>query len=127
MSEDQMSVDLMDYAAMTQNALRGVIRQALLRAASKEGLPGEHHFYVTFLTRAAGVSVPDDLLAALEGQPTALAMFQILTAQNRFAIVFRVDGAKRPETRARRIEKYVDMLARGETIYPQRRTLADDA
>ena len=71
--------------------------------------------------------VPDDLLAALEGQPTALAMFQILTAQNRFAIVFRVDGAKRPETRARRIEKYVDMLARGETIYPQRRTLADDA
>lgn len=70
--------------------------------------------------------VPDDLLAALARQPTALAMFQILTAQNRFAIVFRVDGAKRPETRARRIEKYVDMLARGETIYPQRRTLADD-
>jgi uncharacterized protein YdeI (YjbR/CyaY-like superfamily) len=70
--------------------------------------------------------VPDDLLAALERQPTALAMFQILTAQNRFSIVFRVEGAKRPETRARRIEKYVDMLARGETIYPQRRTLADD-
>jgi uncharacterized protein YdeI (YjbR/CyaY-like superfamily) len=70
--------------------------------------------------------VPDDLLAALARQPTALAMFQILTAQNRFSIVFRVEGAKRPETRARRIEKYVDMLARGETIYPQRRTLADD-
>jgi hypothetical protein len=63
MSEDQMTVDLMDYAALTQNALRGVIRQALLRAASKDGLPGEHHFYITFLTRAAGVSIPDDLLA----------------------------------------------------------------
>lgn len=76
---------------------------------------------------SADLSVPDDLRAALERQPAALAMFQILTAQNRFSIVFRVEGAKRPETRTRRIEKYVDMLARGETIYPQRRTLADDA
>ncbi len=63
MSEDQMIIDQMDYANMTQNALRGVIRQALLRAATPEGLPGEHHFYVTFLTRAPGVSVPPDLLA----------------------------------------------------------------
>jgi hypothetical protein len=63
MSEDPISVDLMDYASLTQNALRGVIRQALLRAASPEGLPGQHHFYITFLTRGEGVSVPDDLLA----------------------------------------------------------------
>ncbi len=63
MSDDQMTVDLMDYANLTQNALRGVIRQALLRAASPEGLPGEHHFYVTFLTRGPGVSIPEDLLA----------------------------------------------------------------
>lgn len=63
MSEDQMSVDLMDYAALTQNALRGVIRQALQRAASPGGLPGEHHFYITFLTRGPGVSIPEDLLA----------------------------------------------------------------
>ena len=62
MSEDQVIVDQMDYAGMTQNALRGVIRQALTRAASAEGLPGEHHFYITFLTRAPGVSIPDDLL-----------------------------------------------------------------
>ncbi len=63
MSEDQISVDLMDYAGLTQNALRGVIRQALQRAASPEGLPGQHHFYITFLTRGEGVSIPDDLLA----------------------------------------------------------------
>ena len=62
MSEDQMIIDQMDYAGLTQNALRGVIREALRRAAD-EGLPGEHHFYVTFLTRAAGVSIPADLLA----------------------------------------------------------------
>jgi hypothetical protein len=53
----------MDYASLTQNALRGVIRQALQRAASPQGLPGQHHFYITFLTRADGVSVPEDLLA----------------------------------------------------------------
>lgn len=63
MSEDQISVDLMDYASLTQTALRSVIRQALQRAASPQGLPGQHHFYITFLTRADGVSVPDDLLA----------------------------------------------------------------
>ena len=63
MSEDPISVDLMDYASLTQNALRGVIRQALLRAASPQGLPGQHHFYITFLTRGEGVSVPEDLLA----------------------------------------------------------------
>ena len=63
MSEDQISVDLMDYANLTQNALRGVIRQALQRAASPQGLPGQHHFYITFLTHGEGVSVPEDLLA----------------------------------------------------------------
>lgn len=63
MTDDRMSSDLMDYAGLTQNALRGVIRQALHRAASPQGLPGEHHFYVTFLTRGPGVSIPDDLLA----------------------------------------------------------------
>ncbi|ESQ75121.1 SspB family protein [Asticcacaulis sp. AC402] len=63
MTDDQIPSDLMDYASLTQNALRGVIRQALRRAASPQGLPGEHHFYVTFLTRGPGVSVPDDLLA----------------------------------------------------------------
>ncbi len=60
---DQMPDDLMDYASLTQNALRGVIRQAIARAASPQGLPGEHHFYITFLTRAPGVSIPPDLLA----------------------------------------------------------------
>lgn len=63
MTDDQISVDLMDYATLTQNALRGVIRQGLQRAASPAGLPGEHHFYITFLTRAPGVAIPDDLLA----------------------------------------------------------------
>ncbi len=76
MSEDQMTVDLMDYAGLTQNALRGVIRQALLRAASPEGLPAEHHFYITFLTRAQGVSIPDDLLARYPFEITIVIQHQ---------------------------------------------------
>ena len=73
----------------------------------------------------ASMDVPPDLIAALATEPRALAMFEILTSQNRYAIVYRINGAKRTDTRARRIEQFVAMLARGETIYPQRRSLPD--
>lgn len=73
----------------------------------------------------ASAEVPDDLAAALAAQPRARAMFDILTAQNRYAVLYRVGGAKRADTRARRIAQFVDMLARGETVHPQRRTLDD--
>jgi len=69
----------------------------------------------------ATIEVPDDVAAALAANPAAQAMFAILTSQNRYAVLFRVGGAKRPETRARRIEQFVAMLARGETVYPQQR------
>jgi len=71
----------------------------------------------------AGIEVPADLDAALTAAPGARAMFEILTSQNRFAVLYRIDGAKRPETRARRIEQFVAMLERRETVYPQKRTL----
>lgn len=71
------------------------------------------------------ITVPDDLAAALAAEPRALAMFGILTSQNRFAVLLRIDGVRRPETRARNIERFVAMLARGETVYPQRRSLED--
>ncbi len=53
----------MHYDAMAQEALRGVVKMALKRAASPQGLPGDHHFYITFKSRAPGVSGPPDLLA----------------------------------------------------------------
>jgi len=71
----------------------------------------------------ASTQVPADLSAALTAQPRAQAMFDILTSQNRYAVLYRIDSAKRRDTRARRIEQFVAMLARGETLYPQRRTL----
>jgi uncharacterized protein YdeI (YjbR/CyaY-like superfamily) len=71
----------------------------------------------------ASIQVPPDLAAALAAQPRAQAMFDILTSQNRYAILYRIDSAKRPDTRAGRVEQFVAMLARGETIHPQKRTL----
>lgn len=57
-----MAKDLMRYDLMAQDALRGVVRQALLKAGAPEGLPGPHHFYITFRTTAPGVDIDPTLL-----------------------------------------------------------------
>ena len=67
----------------------------------------------------ASIEVPEDLAAALSANPRAQAMFETLTSANRYAVLYRVGNAKKPETRARRIGQFVEMLARGETIHPQ--------
>ncbi|WP_111765399.1 YdeI/OmpD-associated family protein [Nakamurella deserti] len=73
----------------------------------------------------ASLADPPDLMAAIAEVPAAAAMYEILTKQNRFALAFRLNSLKRPETRARRIAEFVDMLARGETLYPQKRRPTD--
>jgi uncharacterized protein YdeI (YjbR/CyaY-like superfamily) len=71
---------------------------------------------------SASIEVPPDLIQALTAEPKAQAMFERLSRQNRYAILYRIATAKRADTRARRIQQFVTMLARGETIHPQRRT-----
>jgi uncharacterized protein YdeI (YjbR/CyaY-like superfamily) len=66
-------------------------------------------------------TVPDDLRRELDARPAAREFFETLTSQNRYAILYRLQDAKRPETRARRLAKFVAMLERGETIHPQAR------
>jgi len=56
-----MSNDLMNYEQMTQLALRGVVRDAIRRVIREDGLPGTHHFYITFLTRYPGVEIDESL------------------------------------------------------------------
>ena len=68
----------------------------------------------------SAVQVPPDLASALAANPGALAMFERLDAANRYAVLYRVITAKREETRRRRVEQLVAMLARGETIHPLR-------
>lgn len=62
--------------------------------------------------------VPDDLAAAFESAPGAREFFETLDSRNRYSVLHRIETAKRPETRARRIETFVAMLARGEKLYP---------
>jgi uncharacterized protein YdeI (YjbR/CyaY-like superfamily) len=70
----------------------------------------------------ASIEVPVELTAALAAAPKAKKMFGTLNSLNRYAILYRIATAKRPETRAKRIETFVAMLTRGETVYPQKRT-----
>lgn len=67
---------------------------------------------------------PPDLLAAVAANPLAQRQYDILTAQNRFALIYRTNDAKTSATRQKRIAQFVDMLARGETIYPQKTKLS---
>ena len=66
---------------------------------------------------ASTAAEPEDLTAALDAAPAARAFFDTLTGANRYAILYRVQTAKKPETRAARIAKFVGMCARGETIH----------
>jgi uncharacterized protein YdeI (YjbR/CyaY-like superfamily) len=63
------------------------------------------------------ITVPDDLQRELDARPQAKAFFAGLNSQNRYAILYRLQDAKKPETRARRLAQFVAMLEAGETIY----------
>ena len=65
----------------------------------------------------ARATVPDDFQAALDAAPDAAAFFATLNGQNRYAILWRIQTAVKPETCARRIEQFVAMLSRGETLH----------
>lgn len=74
----------------------------------------------------ASTPLPDDLAAALAAEPRAQAWFDALTSTNRWAVVYRVASARRPQTRAARIATLVADLAEGRTPYPQKRRPPDE-
>ena len=63
------------------------------------------------------IEVPEDLQNALDANPKAAEFFATLSGSNRYAILYRLEDAKKPETRARRLDKFVGMLERGEKLY----------
>jgi uncharacterized protein YdeI (YjbR/CyaY-like superfamily) len=67
---------------------------------------------------ASTATVPEDLQAALDASERANAFFKTLSGANRYALLFRIQTAKKPETRARRIREFIDMLEGGEKLYP---------
>jgi uncharacterized protein YdeI (YjbR/CyaY-like superfamily) len=66
---------------------------------------------------ASRIEVPPDLQAELDARPEAKAFYEQLSSQNRYAILYRLHDAKRPETRARRLRQFVEMLERRETLH----------
>ncbi len=64
------------------------------------------------------ITIPDDFQRELDQNPAAQAFFSTLNSQNRYAILYRIQDAKKPETRAKRILKFVEMLANNQKIYP---------
>ncbi|GIL41094.1 SspB family protein [Roseiterribacter gracilis] len=70
-----MSKDYMRYDRMVEDALRGVVRRALNEAAA-QGLPGNHHFYLTFRTHAPGVDIPSYLVERYPNEMTIVLQFQ---------------------------------------------------
>jgi uncharacterized protein YdeI (YjbR/CyaY-like superfamily) len=65
----------------------------------------------------AYVEMPADLQAELDASPKAAAFWETLSKSNRFAILYQLEDAKKPETRARRLAKFAGMLERGEKLY----------
>jgi len=95
MAEETPPVDEMHYEQLAQDALRGVIRSALERAALPEGIPGAHHFYVTFKTRAPGVSVSPDILAKYPDEMTVVLQHQywdLKVEATRFSVMLKFGG-----------------------------------
>ena len=66
----------------------------------------------------SAITVPDDLQRELDANPDAQAFFNTLDSRNRYAILYRLQTAKKAETRAARLQKFVTMLAQGQKIYP---------
>jgi uncharacterized protein YdeI (YjbR/CyaY-like superfamily) len=98
---------------------------------TEEGRMTEHGLREVAAARADGrwdrayasgkeLKIPADLQAAIDAEPEAKAMLKRLSEQNRFALAFRMHNMKTEAGRQKKIASFVDMLKRGETIYPQR-------
>ncbi len=89
-----MAEDLMRYDLLAQEALRGVVRSALQRVA-RTGLPGEHHFYIAFKTRAPGVGISDRLLEKYPNEMTIVLQHQFWgldVGEDRFIVELSFDN-----------------------------------
>ncbi len=95
MAQQKPPEDLMHYEAMAQDALRGVVKAALKRAASPEGIPGDHHFYISFKSKAPGVSGPAELLGKYPDEMTIVLQHQywdLAPGETFFAVTLKFGG-----------------------------------
>ena len=94
-----MADDMIGYDTLMQDALRGVVRASLQEAASPRGLPGKHHFYITFRTHAPGVVIPDHLRARYPDEMTIVLEHQFWDLEvypDRFRVILKFSGQPHP-------------------------------
>jgi hypothetical protein len=94
MAKDQLT-DMIGYEALQQEALRGVIRAALAMAAGPDGLPGEHHFYISFHTHAPGVAIPEELRSRYPEDMTIVLQNQfwdLNPGESAFSVTLQFNG-----------------------------------
>jgi len=94
---------------------RGLMKPAGLKAIESAKQDGRWQAAYDSFSRA---TVPDDLQAELDKHPQAQAFFATLNQQNCYAILFRIQTAKKPETRVKRIQQFISMLEKNEKLYP---------
>jgi len=93
--------DQIGYESLMQDALRSVVRAALQEAASPRGLPGKHHFYITFRTHAPGVIIPEQLRARYPDEMTIVLEHQFWDLEvyaDRFRVILKFSGQPQPIT-----------------------------
>jgi hypothetical protein len=94
LSEDVMAEDLMRYDQLAQNALRGVVRDAL-RKVQKTGLPGDHHFFIAFNTRFPGVILSERIAARYPREMTVVLQHQfwnLVVTEELFSVELSFDN-----------------------------------
>jgi uncharacterized protein YdeI (YjbR/CyaY-like superfamily) len=110
------------WSAINRAKALDLIAQGRMRPtglAQVEAAKADGRWDAAYASQSAA-QVPADLQTALDAAPAAQAFFATLTGANRYAILYRVHDAKTAKTRAERIDKFVAMLARGETVHPRK-------
>jgi hypothetical protein len=96
METSAVAEDLLGYEQLTQEAMRGVVRAALQRAAGPNGLPGRHHFYITFRTQAPGVTIPAQMLSRYPEEMTIVLEHQFWDLEvlpDHFRVILKFSGS----------------------------------
>jgi uncharacterized protein YdeI (YjbR/CyaY-like superfamily) len=107
------------WSQLNREKIEALARQGRVRPAGLEQveLAKADGRWEAAYASPANVEVPDDLRQARDGSPRAAEFWAGLSKSNRFAVIYQLQDAKRPETRARRLEKFLGMLERGEKLY----------
>jgi uncharacterized protein len=126
--------DLIGYDRLTQDALRAVVRAALTQAAAPGGLPGKHHFYITFRTHGAGVIIPEHLSNRYPDEMTIVLEHQFWDLEvfpDRFRVILKFSGQPHPivipfAALTRFFDPSVKFGLQFETLYDAARMAAGD-